>query len=212
MKTDNIIKYSTATIYILLYVIVATISCICSIDFFNLTHNETSSIVLAMSFEIGSMGCLFGALTSLKKNGTLIWILFVFLTLMQMMNNTYYAYSHIHNYNDWIELFDLIDFEPITQKRIISIISGCILPLVSLSFIHLLVDLFKTPKSNNEIIKDDFISKKIEDIQNGVIDIDDNSPRVFNAVPIENNESKIKQAQDSIKNAINKLENYNKSK
>lgn len=155
MKRDKIIKYSTATLYVVLYVIVATISCICSIDFFDISHNTLSSIVLAISFEIGSMGCLFGALTTLKnKNNALIWIVFFFLTAMQMMNNTYYSYAHAENFKDWAELFDLIDLEVITQKRIIAIISGCVLPLVSLSFVHLLVDLLKQDKLTPEEIQD----------------------------------------------------------
>lgn len=208
MKANNLLKYSTATLYVALYIIVATISCICSVDFFNLTHNDISSIVLAISFEMGSMGCLFGALTTLKKNNSLIWVMFIFLTIMQMMNNTYYAYAHIENYDKWIELFDLIDFEPITQKRIISIISGCVLPLVSLSFIHLLVDLLNQP--NNINITEEKNRNEINEIKKDIII--DNKPRVFDAVPIDEikDKSKINAVKDSLKKATDKLEQYQK--
>lgn len=199
---DKIIRNSTASLYILLYLIVATISCICSIDFFNMTHTYTESIILAISFEIGSMGCLFGALTSLKnKNNNLIWILFIFLTLMQMMGNTFYAYSNIENYNNWVELFDLVDLEPITQKRIISIISGCILPLVSLSFIHLLVDLLK--------IKDENIKLKNKKIEENDI----NKPNEYDGVIIDDDDNEIKKseiqiAKEEMENALKNLSNY----
>ena len=110
MENNKIIKYTTASLYVLLYIIVATISCLCSVDFFNMTHGDMASVILSIFFEIGSMGCLFGALTTLKnKNNNLIWILFIFLTLMQMANNTFYSYSHIDNFSGWVELFDLTE-------------------------------------------------------------------------------------------------------
>ena len=40
---------------------------------------------------------------------------------------------------NWTELFGLLDNDTIIIKRIISIISGAILPIVSLLFLHLLV-------------------------------------------------------------------------
>lgn len=230
METNKIIKYSTASLYVVLYVIVATISCICSIDFFNMTHTDMSSVILAISFEIGSMGCLFGALTTLRnKDNALIWIMFVFLTLMQMMNNTYYSYVHIENYKDWIELFDLVDMEEITQKRIISIISGCVLPIVSLSFIHLLVDLLRTDDTNNKPIVNTF-----EDAYNNIGEYDDEvddeyndlSPKepdenavVYDAKPLTDDQkeefkkfdkkSDIEIAKEEMQKAINKLKDYN---
>jgi len=62
---------------------------------------------------------------------------------MQMMGNTYYAFKNLENFQDWVDLFGLTDSEPIFQKRILSIISGAVLPLVALGFVKSLVDYIK---------------------------------------------------------------------
>ena len=62
---------------------------------------------------------------------------------MQAMGNSYYAYTNIHDYSMWSELFGLSEEDPIFQKRILSVISGAILPLVALGFIKSLVDYIK---------------------------------------------------------------------
>jgi hypothetical protein len=69
---------------------------------------------------------------------------------MQMMGNAYYAYVHLENYQAWIELFGLVEEEAITQKRILAIISGAILPIVALGFIKSLVDYIKPSKTKPE--------------------------------------------------------------
>lgn len=60
-----------------------------------------------------------------------------------MMANSYHAYANLTEYQSWIELFGLTDEEPIAQKRILSIVSGAVLPLVALGFIKSLTDYIK---------------------------------------------------------------------
>ena len=50
-----------------------------------------------------------------------------------------FAYMHLEGYQGWIELFGLVDSEPIEQKRILSIVSGAILPLVALGCLDALI-------------------------------------------------------------------------
>jgi len=47
----------------------------------------------------------------------------------------------------WIELFGLEEEEPIIQKRILSIVSGAVLPIVALGFIKSLTDYVKVDPS-----------------------------------------------------------------
>ena len=56
----------------------------------------------------------------------------------------------MNNFEQWIELFGLVEEDPIYQKRILSIISGAILPLVSLGFIKSLVDYIKPGDDSSE--------------------------------------------------------------
>ena len=126
--------------FVSLYIVVSLISTIHVIDFFRLSNPDWLAVSLAIAFEIGAAASL-AALIALKKiNKSLVWALFVTLTLMQMMGNTYYAYTNLEDYQSWVELFGLVDAEPIFQKRVLSIVSGAILPLVALGFIKSLVD------------------------------------------------------------------------
>lgn len=151
MKKDKIIRYGTMGSYLLLYIIVAIVSLISSIHFFNLAHQGWMSTVLACSFEIGQMACLFGALTRRKKGFDIVWIMFVVLTLFQCMANTYAAYIGLTEYTSWSELFGLTEMEPIDQKRTIAGISGAILPLIALGFIKCLTDFLN--EENKETVQ-----------------------------------------------------------
>ena len=86
-----------------------------------------------------------------------------------MMANTFHAYINLENYIPWVELFGLIEEDPMMQKRILSIVSGAILPLVALGFIKSLTDYLK-PKNeevNIEEIHDSYYeerNKKLEEM------------------------------------------------
>jgi len=139
-KSEKILKYSIGILFLLLYMLVATISAICSIDFFNLSHSQTMSICLAIAFELGAM-CSLCAGVFMKSNRTLSFGLFTLLTLFQMMGNVFHSYTNImEGYIEWINLFGLDELEEIAQKRIVSIVSGAILPIVALGFIKCFVD------------------------------------------------------------------------
>ena len=159
MKKNKIIKYGTMGSYMLLYIIVAVVSLISSIHFFNLAHQGWMSTVLACSFELGQMACLFGALTRRKKEFDIVWIMFVILTLFQCMANTYAAYIGLTDYVSWSELFGLTEMEPMDQKRIIAGISGAILPLIALGFVKCLTDYL----NENDKKVDENVDEKIEE-------------------------------------------------
>lgn len=129
--------------FVLLYVMVSVISTIHVIDFFKLSNPDWLAITLAIAFEVGAAASLASIIALQKMNKGIVWALFFILTAMQAMGNAYFAYVHLENYQAWIELFGLIEEEPIFQKRILSIVSGAILPLVALGFIKSLVDYIK---------------------------------------------------------------------
>ena len=120
-KRDNIIKWSVISIFVGLYVMVSAISTIHVIDFFRLSNPEWLAITLAIAFEIGAAASLAAIIILDKTSKSLVWLLFILITLMQMMGNMYFAYTHLTDYKNWSELFGLIEEEPIFQKRILSI-------------------------------------------------------------------------------------------
>jgi hypothetical protein len=138
--------------FVTLYAIVSIISTIHVIDFFKMSNPTWLAVSLAIAFEVGAAASLASIIVMDKMNKTLIWFLFILLTGMQMMGNAYFAYMHLEDYKGWIELFGLIDEEEIAQKRILSIISGAILPLVALGFIKSLVDYIRPPKDEPVVV------------------------------------------------------------
>lgn len=135
--------------FVTLYLMVSVISTIHVIDFFKLSNPDWLAISLAIAFEVGAAASLASLIALKKMNKGLVWMLFFLLTAMQAMGNTYYAYTHLQNFQGWIELFGLVEEELIYQKRILSIISGAVLPVVALGFIKSLVDYIKPEDDKN---------------------------------------------------------------
>lgn len=151
MKTKNkYLHYFIISIFILLYLIVSFVSTIHSIDFFQLTNPYWLSIILAIAFEVGSMASLASLIILHKISKNLVWGLFILLTSMQMMANTYYAYKFASDFETWSELFNLEE-SSIHQKRILALISGSILPLIALGFIKSLIEYIKPNNIQNNI-------------------------------------------------------------
>jgi len=149
-KRDNIIKWSIIGIFVGLYTLVSIISTIHVIDFFRLSNPNWLAITLAIAFEIGAAASLAAIVILDKTSKSLVWMLFLLITGMQMMGNMYYAYVHLEDYLNWSELFGIMEEEVIFQKRVLSIVSGAILPIVALGFIKSLVDYIK-PSDANEL-------------------------------------------------------------
>jgi hypothetical protein len=141
------LKYFIIGTFVSLYLVVSVISTIHVIQFFDLTNPKWLSVSLAIAFELGAAASLASLIALDKMNKFLVWTLFITLTAMQAMGNTYYAYTNIQDFQGWSELFGLVEEDIIFQKRILSIISGAILPLVALGFIKSLVDYIKPERS-----------------------------------------------------------------
>jgi hypothetical protein len=129
--------------FVTLYLLVSVISTIHVISFFSLSNPSWLAVSLAIGFEVGAAASLASLMVLDKMNKVVVWALFIILTLMQAMGNTYYAYTHLHDFTGWVELFGLQEEELIYQKRMLAILSGAILPIVALGFIKSLVDYIK---------------------------------------------------------------------
>lgn len=136
--------------FVTLYIMVSIISTIHVVDFFQLSNPKWLAITLAIAFEIGAAASLASIIALKKMNKSIVWALFFILTAMQAMGNTYYAYKNLEDFQMWSELFGLVDYEPIFQKRVMSIVSGAILPLVALGFIKSLVDYIRPESEATE--------------------------------------------------------------
>ena len=175
MKQQNkLIHWFIITTFVSLYAVVSIISTIHVIDFFSLSNPMWLSVSLAIAFEIGAAASLASIIIMDKMNKSLVWGLFFILTAMQMMGNTYFAFGHLQDYQKWVELFGLVDEDVLYQKRILSIISGAILPLVALGFIKSLVDYIK-PTAVTETLSDEVKKEeptKLEEYYSNVLEED----------------------------------------
>jgi len=136
--------------FVTLYLLVSIISTIHVVDFFKLSNPTWLAISLAIGFEVGAAASLASIIVLDKMNKGIVWGLFILLTAMQAMGNTYYAFSHLENFTGWVELFGLQEEDLIYQKRMLAIISGAVLPIVALGFIKSLVDYIKPEEPKAE--------------------------------------------------------------
>jgi uncharacterized membrane protein len=147
MKDKLVHRFIIGT-FVSLYLLVSIISTIHVIEFFKLSNPYWLAVSLAIGFELGAAASLASLIILDKMNKTLVWMLFGTITLMQMQGNMYYAFVHMENFQGWSELFGLIEEDVVYQKRVLSAVSGAILPLVALGFIKSLVDYIK-PQSES---------------------------------------------------------------
>jgi len=138
--------------FVLLYALVSIISTIHVIDFFELSNPYWLAVTLAIGFELGAAASLASLVILEKTNKTLVWSLFLAITIMQMQGNMFYAFTNLGpEYVTWSELFGLIEEEPLYQRRVLAAVSGAILPLVALGFIKSLVDYIKPEEDVAEV-------------------------------------------------------------
>lgn len=187
--------------FVTLYLLVSVISTIHVIDFFKLSNPDWLAVSLAVAFEIGAAASLASIITLEKMNKGIVWSLFILLTLMQAMGNTYYAYTHLANFQGWIELFGLTEEDLIYQKRVLSIVSGAILPIVALGFIKSLVDYIKPTDEATQTESEDkieaileekieeTIDNKVEELEEKIEDLEEKIEEVVDGG--DSNESEI---------------------
>jgi len=150
--------------FVTLYLLVSIISTIHVVDFFKLSNPMWLAVSLAIGFEVGAAASLASLIVLDKMNKGIVWGLFILLTAMQAMGNTYYAFSHLENFTGWIELFGLQEEDLIYQKRMLAIISGAVLPIVALGFIKSLVDYIKPEEPNSTPVEVTDLPEQIEPV------------------------------------------------
>jgi hypothetical protein len=179
MNNNSVSKMTWLIIisFLLVPICVSVISTIHVINFFSLSNGFALALTLAIAFEIGALSALAGLVAMNKINKNVVWFIFILLTIFQVNGNTYYAYDILTQkmvnqpnlIKNWAELFGLAEEDPIFIKRIIALISGGILPIVSLAFLDLLVDYirktFGIEESKTSKVEEVF-EKKTEIIEN----------------------------------------------
>jgi hypothetical protein len=129
------------------------------------------AIYLSIGIEIAALSAL-AAISA--KMGKKVYFPFGIVTLVQFIGNIFFAYQYIDINSDvfknWVDLVSpLVSYlgvepdDPIGHKRFLSFFAGGMLPLISLSFLHMLVKFEESDKTHPQvkpIVDIDEISKK----------------------------------------------------
>jgi len=124
------------------------------------------AIYLSVGIEIAALSALAAIAAQMGKK---VYFPFIIVTLIQFIGNIFFAYQYINinsqSFKDWVDMVDPIvsfmgvesgDF--VGHKRFLALFAGGMLPIISLSFLHMLV------KFEEEGKKDKTLEINIEEL------------------------------------------------
>jgi hypothetical protein len=105
------------------------------------------AIYLSIGIEIAALSALAAISAQMGKK---VYFPFIIVTLIQFIGNIFFAYQYIdinsQSFKDWVDMVDPIvsylgveSGDPIGHKRFLALFAGGMLPIISLSFLHMLV-------------------------------------------------------------------------
>ncbi len=114
---------------------------------YGLSNPFSWAIYLSVGIEIAALSALAAISAQMGKK---VYFPFGIVTLIQFIGNIFFAYQYIdvtsQSFKDWVDLVDPIvsylgveSGDPIGHKRFLALFSGGMLPIISLSFLHMLV-------------------------------------------------------------------------
>ena len=117
------------------------------------------AIYLSIGIEIAALSAL-AAISA--KMGKKVYFPFGIVTLIQFIGNIFFAYQYIdinsEMFKDWVDMVDPVvsylgveSGDLIGHKRFLALFSGGMLPIISLSFLHMLVKFEEENKGNPQV-------------------------------------------------------------
>lgn len=126
---------------------------------YGISNPVTWSIYLSIGIEIAALS----ALAAISANmGSKVYFPFAIVTIVQFIGNIFFAYSYIdinsRLFKDWVDLVSpMVEYlgvestDFVGHKRFLAFFSGGMLPIISLSFLHMLVKFTEEDKKNQNI-------------------------------------------------------------
>ena len=126
---------------------------------FGISNPFTWAIYLSIGVEIAALSAV-AAISA--KMGKKVYLPFGIVTLLQFIGNIFFAYQYIdingQLFKDWVEMVDPIvsylgveSGDPIGHKRFLALFAGGMLPIISLSFLHMLVKFEEEGKTDGPL-------------------------------------------------------------
>jgi hypothetical protein len=126
-------------------------------EWYGLSNPISWAVYLSIGIEIAALS----ALAAISANmGSKVYFPFAIVTIVQFIGNIFFAYSYIDintkQFKDWVDLVSpFVEFmgvdpnDPIGHKRFLAFFAGGMLPIISLSFLHMLVKFTEEDRMKN---------------------------------------------------------------
>lgn len=142
---------------------------------YGISNPVSWALYLSIGIEIAALSALAAISADMGKK---VYFPFAIVTLVQFIGNIFFAYSFIdinsESFKDWVDLVaPLLEFmgvEPtnfVGHKRFLALFSGGMLPMISLSFLHMLVKF-----TEEDRMKEDNKPSIDKQIQDNIINAD----------------------------------------
>lgn len=178
---DNIIR----GLFLIPIILVGLISISHVVAWFGLTNPVSWAIYLSVAVEVAAMVSLAAASVKIKGG---VWFVFIIVTLIQFIGNIFYSYKQIDekdkDYKAWVELTTPI-YESVgldvensnTHKRTLAILTGGMLPLISLASLHFFIKYERKKEEDEESIENDdnAVDEPRNDDNDQIVDVTENN-------------------------------------
>ena len=149
-------------------ILVAMVSISHVTKWYGISNPFSWAIYLSVAVEVAALSALAAISAQMGKK---VYLPFGIVTLIQFIGNIFFAYQYIDinsvTFKDWVDLVDpLVSYlgvesgNMIAHKRFLSLFAGGMLPLISLSFLHMLVK-FEEEDKKEEVVQEPKIEEKI---------------------------------------------------
>ena len=160
------------TAFLIPILAVAVVSISHVTKWYGLSNPVSWAIYLSVGVEIAALSAL-AAISA--KMGKKVYFPFGIVTLIQFIGNIFFAYQYIdinaQGFKDWVDMVDpIVSFmgvesgNMIGHKRFLALFAGGMLPLISLSFLHMLVKFEEEDKKTQVTPVMDIKVEKTEEV------------------------------------------------
>ena len=166
------LKNIIITAFVIPILLVAFVSISHVTSFYGLSNPITWAVYLSIGIEIAALS----ALAAVSVNmGRFVYLPFFVVTLIQMIGNIFFSFTYIDEtsqlFQDWVSmvggLFENMGIEKTdlnTHKTIVSFLSGGLLPIISLTFAHMLVKFSEQNAQQDEVKKEIMSEEEFKEI------------------------------------------------
>lgn len=161
------------TSFLIPILLVAFVSISHVTTFYNTSNPLSWAMYLSVAVEIAALAALAGISA---KFGRFIYIPFGIVTLIQFVGNFFYSYSYIDpnsvSFLNWVDMIsgflEPMGIDPtdtVAHRRILSLLTGGLIPFISLTFAHMLIVYSNKLQNENEVKPSEVTEEPTENIE-----------------------------------------------